>query len=943
MKKIILILFLLCEIVFAQQPSFQIIGEDDLAGISIYSIVQDKDNSILISSNNGVYRYNSLSFTALKSNELGDLSIFGLTKNVKNEIFCYNLSGQIFKIENNQLQPYFKIPQRFLSNTIFIGFDNEQNLMISCKALLLIKSHQIKKAIYTFQDGNAALIENNEKGDLIFTDAYKIFTYSNGELKRIQDLPKSIKNLCKPFLFNKNEVGLSVSTEPKFSLLKKGRIKWFTPIQSKNGEVFYHYYSKNKRLIWLACSQNGIYCSNLNGELLFNGQRLFSNYFISSHLEDFEGNIWLTTFGKGIIFIPNLKLIDYSNTNLLKEDDLLRVTQKDNAIYFGGSKGIVYKLYQDKIEKIKEGFSRIEFFHYDKNAHAFFVNSQILDENFNLISNQQYNKYTVFKKNSSYWYTTREGLFELKDINKLPTHHNYSIRSYDVVIDQKNKYWIASSTGLEYGDLSKLNKITYHSEPIFASKIIEIKDQIWVASSKGIFVFKDGKLCFHLNDKNGLISNKPLKLILNAEYLFISHHQGIQQYNLRNKKIKNFTKEEGLIANAIFDFVINKNECIVITAKGLQKIDFNEIKIETIMPKIKLQNWNINGVQKSFQHEPLKFNENTIDFFITAISHKYRNKLQYQYILEGYDKNWQTSDITKNRIKYQFLPPGEYVFQIRSKLNDKLGTIQNFKFVIDTIFWKKPIFYIPFIIIFTLLIYGGYKLHIRNLVNRKNIELEKERYQHEINRSQLMVLKSQMNPHFIFNALNSIQDFIIHNQKDLASDYLADFADLMRGYLDKSQVDFISIHEEIELLHLYLKLEKIRFDNDFDFTIQTDNLLDTINITIPSFLIQPYVENAIKHGLLHKKGNKQLDVIFELTNRNTIKCIIRDNGIGRKASEKLNLNRKHKSFATQANQNRVALLNKNAKEKIQLITQDLYATSGEAIGLLVELIIPINE
>ena len=198
-----------------------------------------------------------------------------------------------------------------------------------------------------------------------------------------------------------------------------------------------------------------------------------------------------------------------------------------------------------------------------------------------------------------------------------------------------------------------------------------------------------------------------------------------------------------------------------------------------------------------------------------------------------------------------------------------------------------------------------------------------------------------MNPHFMFNALNSIQEFILQNKKELASNYLGDFADLMRSYLQYSQEDYITLRDEIDTLELYLKLEKVRFENEFDYQVTYKESLDIDSIQIPSFLIQPFVENAIKHGLLHKEGAKYIDIQFVLEKGTVLKCIITDNGIGRKASQEINKNRKHKSFATEASHNRLQLLNQNIGQKIGLEIEDLFDENSQSLGTRVVVTIPI--
>ncbi|WP_397363606.1 histidine kinase [Olleya sp. R77988] len=208
--------------------------------------------------------------------------------------------------------------------------------------------------------------------------------------------------------------------------------------------------------------------------------------------------------------------------------------------------------------------------------------------------------------------------------------------------------------------------------------------------------------------------------------------------------------------------------------------------------------------------------------------------------------------------------------------------------------------------------------------------------------SELKALKAQMNPHFIFNALNSIQDYIVLNQKNLASDYLGKFADLIRNYLHFSDTGFISIPDEVHNLNLYLELEKLRFEEQLSYGFQVDEKANSEMINIPTMLIQPYVENALKHGLLHKKGDRKLNVSISKISEKTIECIIEDNGIGREKSREINKKREgqHKSFALKATTERLDLLNYGLENKIGVKIIDL-KENDQGTGTKVVLKIPI--
>ncbi len=199
-----------------------------------------------------------------------------------------------------------------------------------------------------------------------------------------------------------------------------------------------------------------------------------------------------------------------------------------------------------------------------------------------------------------------------------------------------------------------------------------------------------------------------------------------------------------------------------------------------------------------------------------------------------------------------------------------------------------------------------------------------------------------MNPHFIFNALNSIQDYIVLNQKNLASDYLGKFADLIRNYLHFSDTGEISIKEEVHNLNLYLELEKLRFEDVLTYSFTVDEKLNSDTIKIPTMLIQPYVENALKHGLLHKRKDRILSISITKKSDKVIECIVEDNGVGREKSKEIKSKnqQQHQSFASTATSQRLELLNFGKNKKIGVNIIDLIEEK-KALGTKVVLTIPV--
>ena len=208
--------------------------------------------------------------------------------------------------------------------------------------------------------------------------------------------------------------------------------------------------------------------------------------------------------------------------------------------------------------------------------------------------------------------------------------------------------------------------------------------------------------------------------------------------------------------------------------------------------------------------------------------------------------------------------------------------------------------------------------------------------------SELKALKSQMNPHFIFNALNSIQEQFMYGDKLVANEQMGNFTTLTREILNVSGKKKITIQKEIDILTKYLDLEKMRFDKDFSYKFIINEGIDEHYDEIPPMILQPFVENSIKHGLLHQMGQKTLSITFDVdANRENILCTIIDNGIGRQKSEDIKTKNCHVSFSTSATEQRLDILNNNKSDQKLIVYEDINDPNGNCIGTKVMLTIPI--
>ncbi|HDY76123.1 MAG TPA: sensor histidine kinase, partial [Candidatus Marinimicrobia bacterium] len=204
------------------------------------------------------------------------------------------------------------------------------------------------------------------------------------------------------------------------------------------------------------------------------------------------------------------------------------------------------------------------------------------------------------------------------------------------------------------------------------------------------------------------------------------------------------------------------------------------------------------------------------------------------------------------------------------------------------------------------------------------------------------LLRSQMNPHFIFNSLASIQNTIISNNPEKATRYLARFSKLVRNILDSSVEELIPLEEEISTIENYLELQKFRYPDKFDFKIEIDPELDTDSLLIPAMLVQPFIENSIEHGVKHKEGKGNIRVRFKKKD-DLLVIEVEDDGIGREKAQELLMEQEkdHKSLSTGIILERLKVLNRKRKRKITIEITDLVDSNGNPLGTLVRTTIPV--
>lgn len=337
---------------------------------------------------------------------------------------------------------------------------------------------------------------------------------------------------------------------------------------------------------------------------------------------------------------------------------------------------------------------------------------------------------------------------------------------------------------------------------------------------------------------------------------------------------------------------------------------------------------------------PLSTFQRTIDLVINTFQTRDLKNPVLACRLQGMEDSWRTMP-TSGKITYTNLKGGSYTFQAR--ITDQNGIeiySPKYPFFIAKYFWEKAWFYI---LICTAIILIGTPLifYIRRIQReRKKVALQ---YQIELSDTRLTALRAQMNPHFLFNSLSAINHHIIQSDPRTASRYLTKFAHLMRRILNNSQEGFITLNNELTTLKMYVDLEDFRYDHTIQYTQDIDPTIDQDDLHVPSMLLQPYIENAIRHGIMNKNGPGHIQLsIWQGDDKDTIDIIITDDGIGRTAARALKDKKvvKNKSMGLEITKNRIQLLSDRFGLTLNVQTDDIISPAGNITGTRVHITIP---
>jgi len=462
----------------------------------------------------------------------------------------------------------------------------------------------------------------------------------------------------------------------------------------------------------------------------------------------------------------------------------------------------------------------------------------------------------------------------------------------------------------------------------------DAKNQVWIGTNYGLCRFNRVDSTITMID-NDLLRTRIQSIIEWPDSaLWIGTHSGLIRYDLQSGETSLLNESDGLPSTTFNRGVCRLSPSRLALATDYGVITFNPytLRARQAPGPVSIAELRVfdRVVSYGLQHNDtitLRYSENSITICFTSLQFDQLNANQYSFTISGMDNHWVNTP--SNFASFANLDPGRYIFSVTRKgFENNPDRHTRLNLIITPPFWRTAWFWS--IIVFVLLSIGVYIMvsYIRQLkISERNVLLEQK------------LLASQMNPHFIFNSLSAIQSFMYNNEAEEAGNYLASFSRLVRLILENSRSEWIPIDREVQTLKLYLNLQQLRFTGKFDYAVNVDPRINTTICHIPPMLAQPFIENSIEHGIMHKKGKGNIEVTFTLAD-GLIRIDVVDDGVGLEQSAIINRNReKHTSFATSITRERLEKMKRRGNRNVGITISSRNQTEGNS-GVMVTLYVP---
>jgi ligand-binding sensor domain-containing protein len=717
-------------------------------------------------------------------------------------------------------------------------------------------------------------------------------------------------------------------------------------------------YSSAEGVLWISSFTGALYrVDPLNLKIPF---YLTDAAEINGFYEDDDGTLWLSSSEGGLIQLDKNKkplkrfVHDPNDPNSIANDTVFDINKDSYGNIWMGTLGSGVEQFVKSEKKF------IHHAHQPGNAHSL-SNDHVV--------------YVYEDKMKNMWFGTFRGL-DLLD-RKKNTFRQYIFYPQDssfsgmnivscIIQDKKNKYWVGSFSagGLHALNIETGKFQTYLKGSSITRLLEDSQGRIWASGLEGLFYYDVNNDRF-VRYADPIGSNQFAGIISIVEdndgNLWLNTRNTIIKINKQRDVVSTYDSHFGIKSEMPYgrSFKDRSGNLYFTAESGYYSINPRQFNSESSPPAIAISNFRISNKDVLANKDGslktsvvnsndirLSHDQNVFSFDFAAIDFVDPKANRHYFKLENYDKTWNTADFERRAIYFN-VPPGNYKFRVRAvnaygKWAERTIDIEIVPAWWNT-WWFRIAALISAITIIYLLMRWRLQEKFRLQVERADREKKFSELQHRTSQLEMHALRAQMNPHFLFNSLNSINRFIIQNNTDQASAYLTKFSRLMRLILQNSQNELVPLENELDALKLYLELEAVRFDHHFTYRIKIDEHVDVGAVKVPPLIIQPYAENAIWHGLMHKeeKGHLLIEILKE---GDFLIFRIVDDGIGRnKAAElKSKSASTHKSMGMKITADRISNMKQKNPNQNYIQIKDLVLADGTPAGTSVEIKISLH-
>lgn len=503
-----------------------------------------------------------------------------------------------------------------------------------------------------------------------------------------------------------------------------------------------------------------------------------------------------------------------------------------------------------------------------------------------------------------FWINSDDGIYLLDLTNKevIPAREHPSLSQFsfldkkanEIYFDNRDQFWMAYQDTIytlntSRSEVSKIPLLKQDSSKLGkVNCFLEMDSSMWIGTTEAL-VKCPLKPPFTLQT----IANSYVRSLIYDQQgdLWFTTQQNLHRLFMADEEEESYSVFDGLPEPLRFGYeylgILDDGTILVMTRKAVALLDPSFIRKQTEpKPTPYILSLQAAGQKLSFDTTLMELDEirleprqRSLDINFSAIAFDQPQSVNYRYMLAGVDEEWRYTQTGAHEVSYLNLNAGQYTFLLNARYANntweeplKLDVICRQKFFENEVVW----------FVLASIFIGGIVWYFRWRIKK---EKEKQETLRHLNKLERKALTAQMNPHFIFNAMNSIQHLISNNEHELAQTYMNKFAYLLRGVFEASKKGNISLQSDLSILDNYIALEALRYDDTFDYIIEVDNEIQTENYLVPALIAQPIVENAIHHGLANKKSNGHL-CIHVSEDENHLIYSIQDDGIGRAASQK---------------------------------------------------------